>query len=499
MHKRSWQKRFTAGALAFSLAVPAAVLGMPAAVLAQEQSQNKNQSTLFQVFETLRDLHWSNVDEDTLLRGAVQGMLDVLNDPYSEYFTPEEYKQFVDAINQSYAGIGIRLGQDDNGYLVEEVFASTPAESAGLKKGDRIVSVDNKTTKGQQLDVVTGWLRGKEGTPVTLQIERTGQTPFSVTITRQAIKLPNLTSSMLDAETGYIRLLSFGETAGDEFDLALADLQRKGVKSLVLDVRGNGGGLMDVSLHIADRFLKSGLIVHAKERNYEHRVSADSEGVDLPLTILIDGDSASASELLAGTLQAHKRAKLIGQRSFGKGVMQAGKELENGSILKFTIGQFYFVDGTSPQGSGLKPDLSVHVRELQVPFALQVLHPERGKSVRFDLAKNKTYVNEIEITNLKTIQKNGKYYVPLRFILEAFGSEVMWNPTDQSISFKYKDRLAKLSVPAGTMTVNDQPVQRTVPFFIENGVSYLSLEALQDALLPDTLQNTGALIQIQDQ
>ncbi|WP_018132123.1 S41 family peptidase [Effusibacillus pohliae] len=498
MWEWSWRKKWTAAVLAAGLAVPAGAAVFPASVLAEEQSISKNEATLFQVFETLRDLHWSNIGENKLLRGAVQGMLDALNDPYSEYFTAEEYQEFVNAINQSYAGIGIRLGQDESGYLVDEVFPSSPAVSAGLKKGDRILAIDGHDTKGKPIQEVSGWIRGQAGSAVTLTIERAGQNPFSVTVTRRAITLPAVTSTLLDPETGYIRILSFSESAGQEFDLALADLQRKGIKSLVLDVRGNGGGLLDSAVHIADRFLREGLIVQLKERQSEQQINADLEGVDLPVAVLVDQGSASASELLAGALQANHRAKLIGQRTYGKGVMQRGMQLANGDILKLTVGQFYFADGSSPQGSGLKPDRSVAIKELQVPVALETLHPERSKAVRFDLTNQKTYVNQVEVAGQKTIVKNGKRYVPLRFVLEALGSEVTWNPQERSILFQYKGRNYKLSVSNDVLSVNGQDLQINTPFFIESGVSYLSIEAVQAALQPNRLSISPDSIEIAD-
>jgi carboxyl-terminal processing protease len=319
-----------------------------------------------------------------------------------------------------------------------------------------------------------------------------------VTVIRKEIKLPAVTSSLLDKETGYIRILSFSETAGEEFDLELAKLQRQGIRTLVIDLRGDGGGIMDSALHIADRFLSSGLIVQLKERQSEYRINADPESVDMPLAILIDGGSASASELLAGSLQANKKAKLVGQRSFGKGVSQTAMQLKNGDFLKFTFGQFFFADGTSPQGKGLKPDVTIGIPELQTAAAIQAVHPERGKSVRFDLTNQKMFVGETEVPNRKIRSKNGQIYLPLRVVVEGFGSEVMWNPNEQTVSFHYKDRFSKLSAATGSMVVNDQKVDRIEPFFVEEGVSYISLEALQDALHPETVRKTANLIEISD-
>lgn len=477
-----------AAVLALGLVVPAGALSAPVAVLAEEpastpqqNSPNSHEITLYQVFESLRELHWPKVDDDKLVHGAVQGMLEVLNDPYTEYFTANEYQNFVNSINQKYAGIGARMSQDDQGFLVEEVFASSPAEAAGIKKGDRVLAVNGTDVTGKQLQEVTGMLRGEAGTSVTVTLRRQGQAPFSVTVTRQQIQLPTLQSSLLDEDTGYIRILSFSENADSEFDKALADLQEKGIRSLVLDVRGNGGGIMGPALNIADRFLKNGTLLEIRYRNGSQKYNADSEGVDLPLVVLVDEESASASELLAGTLQAHKRAKLVGSQSFGKGVLQRTENLANGYTLKFTVGQFYFADGTSPQATGLKPDVPVKLQQLQVPAALRTLYPDRERSVTFDLANQKTYVDRIEITDQKTVDKNGTKYLPLRLVAEALGSEVVWDGSQQSISFQYGGRAVKLHVPTGKFLVNDEDKAYQEPFFVESGVTYVSLEALKEA------------------
>lgn len=504
MKRKFTVHKMTFAMLAAGVAAPMIVPAMASPVFAQDAGNTSDTKhtvdadTLLQLFETIRDYHWSNVDEDKLLSGAVEGMLNVLNDPYTEYFTAEEYQQFIGNINQSYAGIGIRIAQDEHGYLMEEVFSGSPAEAAGLKKGDRILQVNGQSITNQPLSVVSGSLRGKEGTTVTMQVERSGQAPFSVNVTRKAISLPSLTSSLLDSETGYIRILSFSDTVANEFDLALADLQRKGIRSLVVDVRGNGGGLMNASLHIADRFLTNGTIIQLKSRDMEESVTADVEGVDLPLAILIDRNSASASELLAGSLKANHRAKLVGETSFGKGVFQGGQELPNGDILKMTLGQFYFADGSSPQKVGIKPDVSLRNEALQLPAAVKLLHPERHVNIKFDTKTQTAYVNQQAISGQSTFLKDGVRYVPLRFTLEALGTEVTWNPADSSISFIYEGRSIKLMMQTGTMEVYGQLVPGLKsPLVVEEGVSYLSPQAVKEALHPDHL-TVGDTVEIED-
>lgn len=499
MGKHAQSNKWLTALLVMGLAMPGAVLPVPNRALAAETSPvSEKESVLLELFQLIRDYHWNQVDEDLLLRGAVQGMLDALSDPYTAYFTSDEYQAFVNSINQTYAGIGVRLGADEKGYYADEVFAGSPAETVGMKKGDRILAVDGHDANGQTLDTVGNWLRGAEGTTVILKLERAGQAPFSLTITRKAITLPSLTSKLLDEETGYIRILSFSENVGDEFDLALADLQRKGVKSLVLDLRGNGGGFLPAAVQIADRFLAGGLIASIKYRGGEDPITANVESVQLPVNILIDGGSASASEFLAGSLHANKRARLIGERSFGKGVIQQVVPLQDKSYLKLTTEQFYFVDGTSPQHVGLAPDVTIRNEDLQLPVALQMLHPERSKTVTFDLANKKTFVNSIELQAQKTFVKDRLTYVPLRFTMEALGSEVTWNPADGSIVFQYEGRSVKIMMGTGEMTIDGQPAVLSHPLVVEEGTSYLSLEAVQAVLHPDQLADGEDRIEISD-
>jgi carboxyl-terminal processing protease len=499
MRKHARSNKWLTAVLVFGLTTPGAVLSLPNRIMAAETNPiSERESTLLELFTLIRDYHWEQVDEDILLRGAVQGMLDALNDPYTTYFTSDEYQAFVNSINQTYAGIGVRLGVDEKGYYADEVFAGAPAETSGMKKGDRILAVDGQDTIGQTLDTVGGWLRGTEGTTVNLKLERAGQDPFSLTITRKGITLPSLTSKLLDVETGYIRILSFSATVGDEFDLALADLQRKGVKSLVLDLRGNGGGFLPAAVQIADRFLAGGLIASIKYRGGEDRITADVESVQLPVNILIDGGSASASEFLAGSLRANKRALLVGERSFGKGVIQQVVPLQDNSYLKLTTEQFYFADDTSPHHVGLTPDVTIRSEDLTLPVAFQMLHPGRGKTVTFDLANKKTFVNSIELHEQKTFVKENLTYVPLRFTMEALGSEVIWNPAEWSIAFQYEGRSVKIMMGTGDMTIDGQPVVLSHPLVVEEGTSYLSLEAVKAALHPDVVSNQADRIEISD-
>lgn len=496
--KMSYYKKWIPATLAACVLLPLGTF-TPVTAKADTSTLTTGESTLLQVFDLFRDQHWSKIDEDKLLVGAVEGMLTVMDDPYTEYFTSDEYQQFVNTINQSYAGVGIGLlRKDDGSFVVNEVFPSTPAEAAGVKNGDQILTIEGHDLKNQSLQTVAGWVRGKAGSTLSLTLRRSGQADFTLNLTRKAIQLPSVYSKVLDGQTGYIRILSFSETAGTEFDQALSDLQRKGVQSIVLDLRGNGGGIVQSAVHIADRFLKSGLILDMRENNTDQLINADAEGVDLPLSILVDRGTASASEILAGSLQANKRAKLIGTRSFGKGVFQQGIPLKNGDVLKLTVGQYFFSDGSSPQKKGLTPDVSIQNPTLQLPVALESLHPDLKSQIRFDLKSNENWVNGLSTSGMHPIIYKGTSYVPLRFTMEALGSEVKWNGDVSSVSFTYKGNVVNIGTGNGIVTVNQVTMSADTPFIIQDGTSYLSTAALREVSSHLQLTENANQIQIEE-
>ncbi|BCJ87834.1 S41 family peptidase [Effusibacillus dendaii] len=497
--RRAW-----AAAVIIAVTVPIAGVLEPDAALAkqpdglQQQFQvSANEASLLQIYDLLRDQHWPQPNEKDLLNGAIKGMLETLDDPYTQYMTAEEYQNFVRQVNQSYDGIGIRVGEGTNGFHVEAVFPSSPAESAGLHVGDRIVAVNGKSTFGLTVDQVSGNLRGAAGSSITLQVERDDKPSFTVTLTRKPISLPTLTSRILDQKTGYIHLLTFGGNEDKDFGSALTDLQKKGIDSLILDLRGNGGGLIDSAIRIADRFLDGGLITRIKTRIGEEEITAQPGSLKMPLVILVDADTASASELLAGALQTQKRAKLIGQKTFGKGVVQTVVPTANGDVLKLTFAQYYFADGSSPNKLGLQPDVVVASPALQLVTALETLHPSKIRSVKFDLDNQKTYVNHWEVPQQTVVQRpDGQVFLPLRFLVEAFGSEVNWKPEGDE-SFQYNNRYVELSASDGTLTVNGQVMDLPQPFLAKDGITFISLDAVKAVLQPDQVRQSDRLIEME--
>ncbi|HEX6939184.1 MAG TPA: S41 family peptidase [Longimicrobiales bacterium] len=292
-----------------------------------------------------------SLDASVLYEKAALGLVEELGDPYSVLYTPEELESFTIAHEGRYGGVGMLVGNQQGVAVVERVFPNTPSEHAGLQVGDRIVAVDGESTEGWPLEKVTGHLKGEPGTQVRVGIARPGiPEPFDVRMERAEIHIPAVPYSMvLDDGTGYIPLLQFSESASEEVEAAVRDLVAKGATRLVLDLRGNGGGIVDDAVEIAGLFLPQGSLVALQwergGRNREYHTPDAPLAPDVPLVVLIDEWSASASEIVAGALQDHDRAVLVGETSFGKGLIQSAYHLDGGYILKMTTGKWYTPSG----------------------------------------------------------------------------------------------------------------------------------------------------------
>ena len=321
--------------------------------------------TFAEVMDRIKAAYVEPVDDKTLLENAIKGMLGNL-DPHSAYLEPEAFAELQESTSGEFGGLGIEVGTEDGFVKVVSPIDDTPASKAGIQPGDLIVKIDGQPTKGLSLMEAVDKMRGKAGSKINLTLVREGGKPFDVELTRAVIKVKSVRSQLLEDGYGLIRISQFQVNTGEEVGKALAKLRKdngKKLRGLVLDLRNNPGGVLQAAVEVADHFLKKGLIVYTEGRiaNSELRFNADpadaSEGV--PLVVLINGGSASASEIVAGALQDHKRGVLMGTDSFGKGSVQTVLPLNNDRALKLTTALYFTPNGRSIQAQGIVPDIEV--------------------------------------------------------------------------------------------------------------------------------------------
>ncbi|MGE5632646.1 MAG: S41 family peptidase [Caulobacteraceae bacterium] len=325
----------------------------------------KNISKFNQVREILKQDFYQNIDENKLLEGAISGLVESLKDPYTVYFNKDEMKAFMEKSQGSYVGIGVTVSVDENGLLtVIEPFENSPAESAGIKKGDKIVKVNDKdVTEIRDENMIISMIKGKENTKVKITVYRPDEKRYlQFDIIRKRIRASNIKSDIFDGEIGYIKLVMFDAEIAKYFKNDLNKMLNKGIKGLVIDLRDNPGGSYEQVIEIADSLLPEGIIVYTEDRNGNKNTrKSDKRYVDLPLVILTNGNSASASEILAGAIKDHARGKIVGTRTFGKGLVQELKMLDDGSGLKVTVSRYFTPSGVCIHGSGIEPDIVIDV------------------------------------------------------------------------------------------------------------------------------------------
>ncbi|MDF2534815.1 MAG: peptidase [Bacillales bacterium] len=309
------------------------------------------------------------VDAEKLVNGAIKGMVDSLGDKFSEYMSVEDAKQLNELISGSFEGIGAEINSHDGKVVVVNPVKGSPAEKSGLKRDDVIVSVDGKSLAGKSSTDAVKLIRGKKGTTVVLEVQSPGESKSrKVNIIRDTIPLHSVSSHMESNNIGYIEVSSFSGNTADEFKVHLEDLEKGNMKGLILDLRGNPGGLMDVSQKIADYFVPAGKIIVQEEKKGGEKLpflasKNDGKKITIPVVVMIDGGSASASEIVAAALKESAGATLVGAKSYGKGTIQRPANMPDGSNLKLTIGKWLTPKGTWIHQKGITPDIESNTSE----------------------------------------------------------------------------------------------------------------------------------------
>lgn len=336
-------------------------------------------SKLVKVMAIIKARYVEDVAVGNLMSGAVKGLVEGLNDPHSVYMDAKIYKEFQIETEGAFGGVGIVIGlKEGKALTVIAPIEGTPGERAGIKSGDVIMQIDGQDTKNMNQDEAVSRIRGPEGTQVSLMIRRDGEKELrNFTLTRANIQLKTVNAKMLDNGIGYIRISTFNESTGNDFNKAFTDLGKQGMKALVLDLRDNPGGLLNECVKVARNFVPQGTIVSVVGRDGKSEVhTSDLAQAKYPMAVLVNGGSASASEIVAGAVQDTKIGTLIGTKTYGKGSVQTIYDLHDGTAVKLTIAKYLTPAGRSINGKGIEPDIMITDQEgkdQQLAKAVEIL------------------------------------------------------------------------------------------------------------------------------
>jgi carboxyl-terminal processing protease len=356
------------------------------AIQAQEYTELKDFYRKFnQIKSVIQEDYLTEPELDTLLEGALKGMVSSLDDPYTYYLTPEEYEEFLVDVEGTYAGVGlsVSVSNDDNMITVVNAFKGSPASEAGITAGDKIVGVNGEDVDGSMLDEAVNEMRGEPGTTVVISILRDGEIK-DFTLERAVIDIPDLEYRMLDEEVGYLWLYRFDQGSAKNFVDAVNDLHSQGMKGLVLDLRNNPGGLLDECVAIGDMLLPEGLVLYSEDKHGNRmEYPTDEEHLDIPLAVLVNEYSASASEVLTGAIQDHGAGVVIGKTTFGKALVQTIRgPFKEGDVIKLTTAQYFTPNGRDIDKKGLVPDIEVD--ELEEAYEYIIEHPNDELPLELD-------------------------------------------------------------------------------------------------------------------
>lgn len=312
------------------------------------------------------EYYLDEIDPDQMADSIYKGVVDGLGDEYAAYYTRDEYQTITEKTSGTYCGIGAYVTQnaETGAITIVKPIADGPAEKAGLQAEDIIYSIDGTKVTGEDLSEVLAMIKGEAGTDVKLQIIRSGEGDYlDFTLTRAEIKEDTVSSRMLTKKIGYIAVSGFEEVTTEQFETALTSLQDQGMKALIIDLRDNGGGLLNTAVKMLDRMLPKGLVVYTEDKEgvAEKFYAEDDDEITMPVAILVNGNSASASEVFSGAMQDEGKAKLIGTTTFGKGIVQTIFDLQDGSALKMTTSKYFTPKGRNIHGTGLEPDIVVEL------------------------------------------------------------------------------------------------------------------------------------------
>ena len=323
--------------------------------------------TLSQFRTELENKYIGEINDEELIDGALKGYVNALGDPYTTYYTKEEMKEIMEETNGNFVGIGIYMTENikENVIMVIKPIENSPAEKAGILPGDIITKINDVEYTGNKLEEASNKIRGEEGTKVKLEIYRNGETK-EFEITRKKVVISHITTKVLEDNIGYIAISDFDGDCANEFKTKYKELEKKGITKLIIDIRNNGGGIVDKSLEIANTMIEKGstlLITKDKKNNEDITKATENPIINMPVVVLTNEYSASASEILAGALKDNNKATLVGTKTYGKGIIQELNKLSDGSGLKVTVSEYYTPNHTAINKIGITPDVEVELSD----------------------------------------------------------------------------------------------------------------------------------------
>ncbi|AHV98868.1 S41 family peptidase [Paenibacillus sabinae] len=423
-------KKLTAAAAGTCLALS---LVLSPAAMAADSTQASGQAApdtdlIHEVMQYIEDYNLTGADKDALIRAAIDGMVESLNDPYTQYFSKDESKELQSQLALDYVGIGVQLVYSGNELYIEQIMPGSPAESAGLKRGDTILKING--VKISELESDT--LSGKAGTKVTLLIQRGGVSKI-YSVKRGEIEYPSVTGKIIGPQIAYIELNGFTEDSDEEFAAVLQKMRASGMKSMVLDLRNNGGGYMDTAYNIASQFIDKGIMMYTADNSGVLTPVTITNGskIDVPVIILTNEYTASASEALTGALHDNDLATVVGTKSYGKARIQSLMELSDGGLLKLTTERYLTPDKVDFNHIGLTPDIEVKDDAAQIITALRLAGM---KSIEAAGDNHILDVNGSAFSgNVGLVKQGGRVYASSRVLTALVNGTLTWDAKNKKV------------------------------------------------------------------